>query len=303
MTSELKPPSLFALCQTCSDAGHEESCYALTDVRFCAHSGKWLCEECFTSDRPYAEWKGAKKASALPDVPELVRYDLIITFPESNGFNEKGNMRKDKSGKYVRHDQAAAVIAAKDALLETANSLVTCCCGSDINGHGIGDGHSPVSQYHYALYNLENRAEAAEAKLAQIEKQDAVGYVECDSLAPSLHHNLPEDYITEVDVTRVKTERFNTPLYAAPVASDADLREKLSDPTAILINMMRGEIAKPEFDSLQRIYPEIADLRAENDKLREIVRDCLKELDRSRRPSYAWQLKAVAALNPSEPRT
>lgn len=36
------------------------------------------------------------------------------------------------------------------AKLETANALVTCCCGNPVDTHGMGDGHSPVDMYHYA---------------------------------------------------------------------------------------------------------------------------------------------------------
>lgn len=47
---------------------------------------------------------------------------------------------------------------------------------------------------------------------------------------------------------------------------------KLSDPFAVMIMMMRGEIAKPEFDSLQRIYPEMGVLMAELSLLRQGVK-------------------------------
>lgn len=38
--------------------------------------------------------------------------------------------------------------------------------------------------------------------------------------------------------------------------------ERLSDPAAVFLNMMRGSIAKPEFSSLQRLYPEAKQLEA-----------------------------------------
>jgi hypothetical protein len=39
--------------------------------------------------------------------------------------------------------------------MDTANALLHCECGSRVDGHGMGDGHSPVSMYHYAYYKLE----------------------------------------------------------------------------------------------------------------------------------------------------
>lgn len=51
------------------------------------------------------------------------------------------------------------------AKLDTANALVTCCCGSPVDSHGYGDGHSPVDQYHYAHMRLTERVEKLEAAL------------------------------------------------------------------------------------------------------------------------------------------
>ncbi len=45
------------------------------------------------------------------------------------------------------------------AKLETANALVTCCCGSPVDSHGMGDGHSPVDMYHYRLMQIEKQNE------------------------------------------------------------------------------------------------------------------------------------------------
>lgn len=51
------------------------------------------------------------------------------------------------------HDE----IEALNAKLETANALVTCCCGNPVDSHGMGDGHSPVDMYHYAHTRLTDQ--------------------------------------------------------------------------------------------------------------------------------------------------
>lgn len=57
--------------------------------------------------------------------------------------------------------------AALTAKLETATSLVTCCCGDPVDAHDMGSGHSPVDQYHYAMMQLEAKLAAAE-EVAQL---------------------------------------------------------------------------------------------------------------------------------------
>jgi hypothetical protein len=53
----------------------------------------------------------------------------------------------------------AARVADLEAKLDTANALVTCCCGSPVDTHGMGDGHSPVDMYHYAHTRLTEENE------------------------------------------------------------------------------------------------------------------------------------------------
>lgn len=52
-----------------------------------------------------------------------------------------------------------------EAKLETANALVTCCCGDPVDAHGYGSGHSPLDQYHYALRRLEEENAKLKAML------------------------------------------------------------------------------------------------------------------------------------------
>lgn len=68
-------------------------------------------------------------------------------------------------GNEIRHafiqisDIVAGVLEENEELkakLSTADALVTCCCGNPVDSHGMGDGHSPVDQYHYA-YNQVTR--------------------------------------------------------------------------------------------------------------------------------------------------
>lgn len=49
--------------------------------------------------------------------------------------------------------------------LETANALVTCCCGIPVDDHGMGDGHSPVDMYHYRLMMIEKQNKIMEDAL------------------------------------------------------------------------------------------------------------------------------------------
>ncbi|WLF95713.1 hypothetical protein Q5698_08520 [Brucella intermedia] len=60
--------------------------------------------------------------------------------------------------------------AALTAKLETANALVTCCCGNSVDSHGMGDGHSPVDQYHYKMMQLEEQNAALTARIKELEE-------------------------------------------------------------------------------------------------------------------------------------
>lgn len=62
--------------------------------------------------------------------------------------------------------------------LDTANALLHCECGSRVDGHSMGAGHSPVSMYHYAYRKLEEendrmrRAEVRPAPIAGFETME-----------------------------------------------------------------------------------------------------------------------------------
>ncbi len=78
---------------------------------------------------------------------------------------EKERLAGIASEQMARAEKAEADNAALTAKLETANALVTCCCGDPVDAHNMGSGHSPVDQYHYALMQLEAKLAAAEKAL------------------------------------------------------------------------------------------------------------------------------------------
>lgn len=53
-------------------------------------------------------------------------------------------------------------LAKARARIEQLNAKYTCMCGLPVDEHTIGDGHSPVPMYDYALEQAEQRAESAE---------------------------------------------------------------------------------------------------------------------------------------------
>lgn len=53
---------------------------------------------------------------------------------------------------------------ALDVIEQGSFSTGYCCCGSPVNTHGIGDGHSPVDDGEYNVYRF---VEAAKAALAE----------------------------------------------------------------------------------------------------------------------------------------
>ena len=163
---------------------------------------------------------------AMPDAPELVRYSPVI------GADGWVTAIKTYNGEYVRHDQAVKV---------------------------IGDVAAEAELNHI-------RAEAAEAKLAQIEKQVAVCWRWRPKDGSVWFYDPKMEWLDEQDVAFIDKE----PLYTAPVASDADLRAENED--------LRGHAARI-----------IAAFDEEND------------LDNPEKFNAYFDLKA--ALNPSEPRT
>lgn len=128
---------------------------------------------------------------AVPDVPEMERYGFEVKRYATDGFHEKTYFVKKPDGQYVFHSRAVAVIAAKDAEIKKQHD----------GGH---------ESFKIAI-GWQERALAAEAKLSQIEKQEPVT------------HYIVSDFGGEFDKVKMMPIGRH-PLYAAPVASDADLR-------------------------------------------------------------------------------
>lgn len=63
------------------------------------------------------------------------------------------------------------VASDREALLDTANALVTCCCGNPVGTHGMGDGHSPVDMYHHHMRYVEQERDTALLRAETFERQ------------------------------------------------------------------------------------------------------------------------------------
>lgn len=148
----------------------------------------------------YDRQRIALELRAVPDVPELVRY--------SHGTNPvNGNEQAiycDKTGEYVLYSQAAEIIAVKDKEIERLRRKLR-------------------QEFELGLTTLE-RAEAAEAKLAQMEKNEAVAYGIKSSTAMRLVSvYLASDY-DEEDLQAVRSDLL-IPLYASPLAPEGGISE------------------------------------------------------------------------------
>ena len=54
-----------------------------------------------------------------------------------------------------------ALAAAKDFIMSQDNSTGCCMCGSPVDGHGYGDGHSPVDEGSYHAMQIVQQIDAA----------------------------------------------------------------------------------------------------------------------------------------------
>lgn len=204
------------ICDATGFEGHEKGCGA---------SGSWG----ETEESAATAWN----TRAVPDAPELVRYNL-----HRDG-NYVGAM-PSPSGEYVLHSGAAAVIAAKNAEIARLSIINSNLCKS----HGV---------LNVTSARLEKRAEAAEAELAehkaarqsyadlfdgdvgsihenirnlkseitQINDQEPIAY----TAKPNLHW-LAQGHYGSIVVSAEKSTENTEPLYATPVTSDAELREE-----------------------------------------------------------------------------
>lgn len=86
---------------------------------------------------------------------ELKRYLEVMTGPALVDSAEVLELIAENSSLKELLAQAAAMI--RNADVETG----VCCCGSPVETHGFGDGHSPVDQGGYYALDLLSRIEAA----------------------------------------------------------------------------------------------------------------------------------------------
>src|SRR5258708_15673095 len=54
-----------------------------------------------------------------------------------------------------------------EAEIEQHHAKSTCCCGNYMTEHGLGDGHSPVSMYDYALDQTQSQLQTARWQIGQ----------------------------------------------------------------------------------------------------------------------------------------
>ena len=97
------------------------------------------------------------------DADKLAAEDAALILKCPGGYTER-SVRVARA-----YQEARREIEALQSEVEQCHAKSTCCCGSYVNEHGIGDGHSPVSMYDYALSN----AEAALAALREQAERDA----------------------------------------------------------------------------------------------------------------------------------
>lgn len=129
---------------------------------------------------------------AVPDVPELVRYRL----------NSLGELVYSENGSYVLHSQAAEIIAAKQYAYDVEyNSLV------DRHNQAV----QQIEKWIDTCSELEQRAEAAEAKLAQYEAQEPIGVI---------HQGI---FYSMADIEEYPEYQCGTKIYTSP-APAADLK-------------------------------------------------------------------------------
>ena len=88
--------------------------------------------------------------------------------------------------------------------------------------------------------------------------QAARDYLGPPEIAPSISLDDAEDAADRIE---------------AQAAEIKDITDKLLDPNAVHINMLRGGIAKPTLNQIEHLYPEIRELRAEIERLKRPMDD------------------------------
>lgn len=148
-------------------------------------------------DCPTCEaWKQYDNLKVVPDVPELVRYGNYID----------NRMHVKPTGEYVRYDQAAAMLAVEHQKTKDAEKLAFRM-------------DRFAKKYLRHMRNAEQRAEAAEAELAQIKAQKPVAW----RCKPYAANAAAWEYQDAPFNGRDPEFNEQQPLYAAPVDHTAEI--------------------------------------------------------------------------------
>lgn len=67
--------------------------------------------------------------------------------------------------------EAANEIERQGKLVDEHNAKLTCMCGSLIEEHGMGDGHSPVSMFDYAVAQEAKRLKLSSFTSEEVEEE------------------------------------------------------------------------------------------------------------------------------------
>lgn len=167
---------------------------------------------------------------AVPDVPELVRYDIEWCH------NTADEVRVDPDGEYVLHSQAEAIIAAEQMKLEATakvglqlseqiEALEADNAAKDAEIEMIKDENpmrDSLRSHWVARYTrMKQRAEAAEAELDHIKAQEPVAW-----LCEYLEGDAPKLITTFALSAMIKLKNEGceiVPLYTAPIDHTAEI--------------------------------------------------------------------------------
>lgn len=174
---------------------------------------------------------------SVPDVPELKRFEFRqAEYLGGDNTLETAEGEDADNGEYVLYTQAAEIIAAKDAEIDRLRQLFT--LQTDTHAEhvkGLSKRHEKELEiYGKTAQGFRERAEAAEAKLAQYEAQEPVGYLLGGKLVYGYEGRSLNDLRSK-----------GTPLYASPAPS-ADLKSENEKLTALVQNITKFDIGSPE---------------------------------------------------------
>jgi hypothetical protein len=99
---------------------------------------------------------------------ELEKDNGILVDQWADAQDEKRRLVVDRAHGLLARAEAAE--HERDKARRWIDQFDCCMCGSRMSGHDIGSGHSPVSMYDYHKDQTEKRAEAAEARVVELQR-------------------------------------------------------------------------------------------------------------------------------------